>query len=171
MPELSIREESHADHARVEQIHETAFGRPAEAALVRALRASAKPRISLVAELRGEVIGHVFFSPVSIEPAAPSPPAAGLAPLAVVPQAQHRGAGSALVSAGLRACVFVGWKVVFVLGSPAYYSRFGFVSAPALGLRYESEAFDSGFQVFELAPGALSGCSGRVLYHPAFAFV
>jgi putative acetyltransferase len=171
VPEFRIRKESPADHAGVDRIQQSAFGRTEEARLVRALRSSAKPRLSLVAELRGEVIGHIYFSPVWIEGATPSPPAAGLAPLAVSPPLQHQGAGSALVSAGLRACASLGWELVFVLGPPAYYSRFGFVSAPALGLRYGSEAFDSAVQVVELAPGVLSHCRGWVLYHPAFALV
>lgn len=84
---------------------------------------------------------------------------------------QRQGAGSALVRAGLEACVLLGWKAVFLLGNPAYYSRFGFVLAAPLGLRYESESFDSAFQVVELIPEALSGCTGWVRYHDAFAKV
>ena len=171
MSDLTIREETAADGWCVDRIQEGAFGRPGEAALVRALRAAVWPRLSLVGELRGEVVGHIFFSPVSIEGIAPSPPAGGLAPLAVSPHAQRRGVGSALVRAGLRACIPVGWRAVFVLGSPAYYARFGFVSAPALGLRYGSEELDLAFQVIELVPGSLSGCGGLVRYHPAFASV
>ena len=60
-------------------------------------------------------------------------------------------------------------SVLFVLGSPAYYSRFGFRSAPARDLRYGGEPLDSAFQVLELVPGALAGSRGWVRYHPAFA--
>jgi putative acetyltransferase len=60
---------------------------------------------------------------------------------------------------------------VFVLGDPSYYSRFGFVLAAPRGFRYESEAFDAAFQVLELEEGVLSGCRGRVRYHPVFGEV
>lgn len=141
MPDFAIREEEPSDHARVDEIQEAAFGRPLEAEWVRALRGSDAPRLSLVAELREELVGHIFFSPVSIEGSVDSPPAGGLAPLAVAPAMQRQGAGSALVRAGLEACVPLGWRAVFLLGNPAYYSRFGFVLAAPLGLRYQSESF------------------------------
>jgi putative acetyltransferase len=169
MSELSVREEAAADHARVDTIVEAAFEQPQEAALVRALRDSAEPQLSLVAELRGEVVGHVFFSPVTIEGASSALPVGGLAPLAVDPAVQRRGAGSALVRAGLQACGALGWQAVFLLGDPAYYSRFGFQLAAPLGFHYESEVFDAGFQVKEIVSGVLEGHSGWVRYHDAFA--
>lgn len=168
MTEFVIREEMQSDRERVDAVQKAAFERADEAELVCALRASAEPQLSLVAELGGEVVGHIFFSPVRVEGSASSPPAAGLAPLAVAPAVQRQGAGSALVRAGLRACPPLGWQAVFLLGDPDYYARFGFILAAPLGLRYESEAFDSGFQVTELAPGALAGCTGWVHYHEAF---
>ena len=169
MAQIEIRKEVQADHAQVDQIQESAFGQIAEARLVRGLRKDAEPRLSLVAEIRGEVVGHVMFSPVSIEGSGDLPRCAGLAPLAVAPEVQGQGAGSALVHAGLRECVALGWQAVFLLGDPAYYSRFGFSLAAPRGLRYESEAFDAGFQLIELVPHVLSGCSGWVRYHEAFA--
>ena len=63
----------------------------------------------------------------------------------------------------------LGWSAIFLLGDPAYYSRFGFTFAGPLGLHYESEAYDSGFQLLELQDGALQNCSGLVHYHPAFS--
>jgi predicted N-acetyltransferase YhbS len=81
--DFAVRAETGADHARVEQIHALAFGRQDEAALVRALRATAHPLVSLVAEQRGDVVGHVLVSPVSLARAHAPLPAAGLAPLAV----------------------------------------------------------------------------------------
>ena len=168
MTEFTIRSEKRADETPVDAIVEAAFGRPAEVALVRELRRSAEPRLSLVAEHRGELIGHVFFSSVTIEATPPSPPVAGLAPLAVAPSVQGQGAGSALVRAGLEACLTLGWQAVFLLGSPAYYARFGFELAASRGLRYESESFDSAFQCLELVPGALANRAGCVRYHAAF---
>jgi putative acetyltransferase len=169
VPDFTIRREQRSDHTRVGQILEAAFGRADEADLVGTLRAQARPQLSLVAERRGDVVGHVFFSPVRIEGPSDPPASAGLAPLAVAPEAQGRGVGSELVRAGLRECVSLGWHAVFLLGDPAYYARFGFVLAAPLGLRYENASFDRGFQVLELVPGALSGCRGWVRFHQAFA--
>jgi putative acetyltransferase len=176
---IIVRDESEADVTAVRQLNESAFGRPEEASLVDALRASAHPRVSLVACEGGEVVGHIFFSPVSIEPdesvgaaaVAATGAALGLAPMAVLPQHQHRGIGSRLVREGLRACLSLGCEVAVVLGHPEYYPRFGFVPASRLGLRCEYDVPDEVFMATELTPGALEGVRGLVKYHPAFAEV
>jgi putative acetyltransferase len=124
-----------------------------------------------VAEVGREVVGHVFVSPVSIEGSGSALAAGGLAPLGVAPQAQGRGVGTVLVRAGLRESRSLGWRAVFLLGEPEYYSRFGFVLAAPEGFHYESEAFDAAFQVVELAAGALAGCRGWVRYPEPFARV
>jgi putative acetyltransferase len=152
----------------VYEIQRAAFGRAAEADLVVALRATAHPGLSLVAELGGDVKGHVFLSPVTIQGVGTAPPCAGLAPLAVWPAAQGAGVGAALVRAGLARGMEIGWRAVFLLGDPAYYARFGFEPAAPRGFHYVSEAFDRAFQVHELAPGALAGASGQVRYCDAF---
>lgn len=171
MAATRIRAEEAADVARVGAIHRAAFGRDAEARLVDALRAGARPGLSLVAEREGVVVGHAFFSPVSVEGMPAAPPLGALGPLAVAPAAQRQGAGAALVRAGLRACDAVGWQAVFVLGDPVYYGRLGFEPAAPLGLHYPDAALDGAFQVVELVVGALAGCRGRVHYHPAFTDV
>jgi putative acetyltransferase len=161
----AVRSEDPADFAAIDAVHEQAFGRPGEAALVRALRSEARPYLGLVAERAGRVVGHLAFSPVAIEGG--SPPALGLGPLAVEPGLQRAGFGSALVRAGLDRCAALA-QIVVVLGHAAYYPRFGFRPAFQHGLRYRSEVFDPSFFVLELAPGALAGVSGWVRYHQAF---
>jgi putative acetyltransferase len=164
-----VRAEGPADRGAVAAVLEAAFGRRDEAELVSELRSRASPRLSLVALQADEVVGHVFFSPVRLDLRAGAPVAAGgLAPLGVTPASQGRGVGSALVRAGLSACSGLGWRAVFVLGEPAYYSRFGFELAAPRGLRYESPAFDPGFQLLEIDAGAMSGCRGWVRYDDAF---
>ena len=121
-----------------------------------------------MAERGGRCVGHVFFSPVSIAGPAAAPPAGGLAPVGVLPEAQGAGVGGALIHAGIEAAHSLGWELLFVLGEPAYYARFGFERAAPHGLHYESHAYDAAFQVQELAPGALGRASGWVHYHPAF---
>jgi putative acetyltransferase len=144
-----------------------AFPTPAEAELVDRLREAGAVTISLVAEQHGRVVGHVLFSPVRVEDAAGSSEALGLAPMAVVPELQRGGIGSALVRAGLDACRRGGHPIVFVLGHPAYYPRFGFEPAAARGLHY-AEGFERAFFVAELEPGALAGRRGVVRYRPEF---
>lgn len=176
---ISVREESEADVPAVRQLNELAFGRTQEASLVDALRTSAHTLVSLVAVENGEVVGHILFSPVSIEPDEPILTAAeaaagaamGLAPMAVLPQHQNRGIGSQLVRAGLEACLSLGCAVVVVLGHPEYYPRFGFVPASRLGLRSEYDVPDEVFMATQLVPGALDGLRGLVKYHPAFGEV
>ena len=151
------------------EIEAAAFERPNEARLVDELRASARPILSLVALSAGEIVGHAFFSPVTLEDHADAPPLGALAPLAVEPAHQGQGVGSALVRAGLEACSAHDWRAVFLVGNPAYYGRFGFELAAPLGFLYESHAFDSVFQVVALGENALSGYAGKVIFDPAFA--
>ena len=64
---LFIRGERPEDIAAIHEVHELAFGRPAEADLVDALRASRKATLSLVAVEDDRIVGHILFSPVTID--------------------------------------------------------------------------------------------------------
>jgi putative acetyltransferase len=165
----TLRPERMDDVAQVRVVQSAAFGRSDEADLVDVLRAAATPILSLVAQVGGLVVGHVCFSPVTIEGCPEAPALAGLAPLAVLPAFQGRGVGGALVREGVRECASLGWRAIFLLGDPDYYGRFGFELAAARGFHYESERFDPHFQVLELEAGVLVGCAGQVRYHDAFA--
>lgn len=172
---IKIRAERAEDAAAVRRVNELAFGGAEEAALVDALRAAADPHVSLVATDGDEIVGHIFYSPVSLESEDGTEDsrfaAMGLAPMAVLPEHQRRGVGSALVRAGLDECRRMGLGVVVVLGHPEYYPRFGFRPASRAGLRCEYPVPDDTFMVVELRPGALAGRRGLVKYHPAFAEV
>ena len=165
---IVVRLEAPADRGAVFYVNECAFGRPAEALLVDRLRASADPVFSFVAEEAGQVVGHILFSPVEVASEGGAFPALGLAPMAVLPARQRRGIGSRLVRAGLRACRDAGRPVVFVLGHPGYYPRFGFTPAHAKGITCTYDVPPDAFMVAELVPGALAGRTGTVHYHPAF---
>lgn len=163
-----VRDERPDDRRRVFEVQARAFGRADEARLVDALRAATHPHVSLVAVEDGAVVGHVFLSPVTLDAAEPSPPLAGLAPVGVLPERRRRGIGSALIRAALERAR-AQWTAVFLVGDPAYYTRFGFVLAAPRGFSYGDPRFDAALQVLELRPNALTGRSGRVRFHPAFA--
>jgi putative acetyltransferase len=163
---MVVRPEAPEDIDGIRAVHRAAFPSHLEAQLVDALRQAGKATISLVADLRGSIIGHVLFSPVSVEQG----PARGLglAPVAVHPEWQRTGVGTALVQAGLAAAKARDCGFVVVLGAPAYYRRFGFSTARVFGLQNEYGA-DDPFMALELKPNALAGVSGLVKYAPEFA--
>jgi putative acetyltransferase len=167
---VHVRAETAADIDRTFLLVEAAFGNRLEADLVNALRRSATPQVSLVAEADGLVVGHVFFSPITIESDRPAPPVAQLAPLAVHPDYQRQGVGSALIRRGLAESDAMGWSAIFLVGDPAYYSRFGFEPAGPRGFFYPGP-HDPYLQWVELRAEALAGVSGRIRLHPAFAEV
>jgi putative acetyltransferase len=164
---VDIRPEQPADYAAIHALLTRAFDGDAEAMLVELLRSRSKAPIALVAVLDGRVVGHVMFSPVTVANAPAAFRGIGLAPLAVLPEYQNAGIGSALIRAGLDACRRGGYDTVFVLGHVNYYPRFGFRRAKGHGLDNEYDAPDA-FMVMELKEGALAGVSGLVRYAGEF---
>lgn len=166
---MEIRPETLDDAPAVRRVNEVAFGHPDEADLVDRLRDRAGSYLAFVAVDEDEVIGHIAFTPVTVDPPGPAFSALGLAPMAVVPGRQRGGVGSALVREGLAACRAAGVDAVFVLGHPDYYPRFGFEPAAARGIGNEYGAPAEAFMVLELAADALSGVTGTARYDPALA--
>lgn len=164
----SIRPETPGDIAVIRRVHTEAFGQPDEADLVEVLRAAGALRIALVAVEDGAVVGHIAFSPVVVQDGTSTLNALGLAPLAVLPAWQRRGIGSRLVRAGLAACGKTPYGLVFVLGAPRFYGRFGFKPAEPLGLTWEYGGPPDAFMVQALRRGALHGPRGVVAYRPEF---
>src|SRR5437773_7409355 len=167
---MLIRTEEEKDWAAVYALNAAAFETPAEANLVDALRQQARPVVSLVADDNRTVVGHMMFSPVSLT-GHPDVKIMGLAPMAVAPNHQRKGIGSALVRAGLERCKQLGFGAVVVLGHPEYYPRFGFSPSSRFGIGCEYEVPEDVFMVMELQPGYLGGISGSVKYHSAFSNV
>ena len=165
---LVIRPETPEDSAAIRNVNEEAFGSSVEADLVEKLRSRQAYTISLVATDVDKVIGHILFSPVTIESGNTSFGALGLGPMATLPSYQKKGAGSQLVRAGLQECRRLGYEIVVVLGHAAYYPRFGFVPASTYGIKCEYDVPDEVFMALELRKGALSGRSGVVKYQPEF---
>lgn len=143
-----------------------AFPSAAEANLVDALRRQRASLVSLVADEGGRVVGHILFSPVTLNDADEG--ILGLAPMAVWPEQQRQGIGSELVRAGLDASRLRGAAAVVVVGHPAFYPRFGFIPASRFGLRCEYDVPDDVFMALELRFGVLR-TGGFIRYHAAFA--
>ena len=167
---MLIRTENEKDRDAVFAVNGSAFETPAEATLVDMLREQAQPIVSLVAEDQGNVVGHIMFSPVSLSENHDLK-VMGLAPMAVAPEHQRKGIGSALVRAGLEQCRQLDFVAVVVLGHPEYYPRFGFSPSSRFGIDSEYEVPEEVFMAMELKPEALSGKTGRVKYHAAFSNV
>jgi putative acetyltransferase len=167
---MRIRPEAGGDHEAVRRVNRTAFGRDDEGRLVDELRAGGHAPFSLVAEVDGEVVGHIMFSDLRIRTSGGVIGALALAPVAVAPERQRRGIGSSLVRKGLRLCGEGGHRIVVVLGHPEYYPRFGF-SAELAGPLSCSFYAGPALMALELVPGALDGVHGELIYAPPFDHV
>jgi putative acetyltransferase len=163
---MQIRPELPEDHADIRYITEAAFlpmtySNQAEAAIIDALRAANVLTISLVAVEDEVLIGHVAFSPVTLK----DQPGGwyGLGPIAVRPDCQRRGIGTALIRNGLARLEDLGAQGCVVLGDPDYYGRFGFEAISGLELPGVAPEY---FQC-RLFSGRKPP-RGKVAYHPAF---
>src|SRR5262245_22891498 len=163
----TIRHETAADHEAVRHVNRLAFGQDDEAGIVDALRNGGYVRVSLVAEVNSVVIGHILFSDLPILTEGGTVPALSLAPMAVLPEYQRQGIGSALVRNGLEACRAQGHRIVVVLGHPDFYPRFGFSAKVAEPLSSPFGGREA-WMALELVPGALGGVTGWVHYPPPF---
>ena len=167
MTAATIRDERAEDADAIRAVTLAAFAdmphsQQTEAAIVEALRASGALAVSLVAVEGDEIVGHVAFSPVTINAAA-APGWFGAGPLSVRPDRQKSGIGTALMRAGLARLAEAGAKGCVLVGDLGYYRRFGFKASSSLAYPDLPAEY---FQVLELAAAAPSG---TVAFHPAFS--
>ncbi|QQE12692.1 N-acetyltransferase [Planctomycetota bacterium] len=165
---MQIRAEKPIDQQAIFELNVAAFPGQGEARLIDQLRDHAKLSLSLVAEHASKVVGHIAFSPVTIETNGQTiAHGIGLAPIAVDPDLQKQGIGSALILEGIRQCREKGVSFIVVLGDPAYYSRFGFMPASNYKLEDEYSGGDA-FQIYMINPASLPSVGGIVKYVSEF---
>jgi len=162
---MIIRPETPADGAAIRQVTDSAFAGAAhasgtEGAIVDALRAAGMLTLSLVAEDAGAVVGHVAFSPVTID--GRDAGWFGLGPVAVAPGRRGSGIGGALIGDGLARLRQAGAQGCVVLGDPGYYTRFGFAADPAMTFADVPPEYFMALRFAGTAP------AGPVVYQPAF---
>lgn len=139
-----------------------------EADLVDGLQDSGALTFAAVAVIGSRIVGHLAFSPVTV---AEQQPALALAPVAVMPDLQRQGIGAALIRWSLGECQRLGHGLVFALGEPAYYHRFGFTPASDFGIECPFAAPPGAFMLLELSPGAARNCQGRLRCRSEFELV
>ncbi len=166
---MVIRNETKADYAAVKLIHDKAFGHDLESRLIDNLRRSEgfDKGMSFVAELDGKVVGHILFTPVSIESPVGSASAWILAPLAVLKEYRGQKAGTALVQAGIDLARERGEKIILVYGH-RFYERFGFTLAHEKGIFRPHPMRGELVRILELEQGAADRVMGVIRYPAPF---
>lgn len=172
-PSWSIRPERPIDLDQIHELHREAFHRLDEAELVDAIRSGPDflPELSLVAATDdGSVLGHILVSHVTFHPDSGAPDheqVLALAPLAVLPPYQGSGIGSELMCEALSIADARAERFVVVLGSAAFYGRFGFVPAEDYEIVGPYDEAGDAFQV-RPRPGGPELVPGSVVYPPKF---
>lgn len=171
-PSWTIRPEQPLDLDQIHDLHREAFGRRDEAELVDAIRSGPDfiPELSLVAAAAdGSVLGHVLVSRIGFEEEAYAVrgDVLSLAPLAVLPPYTGRGIASALTAHALAEADGRAEPFVFVLGSPAFYARFGFVAASDYDIESPYGEAGRAFQV-RPRPNGPAPVAGTVFYPRMF---
>jgi putative acetyltransferase len=167
-----IREERPDDHDQVSRVQNAAFahheGRVGD--LVDALREglSRSNGLSLVATDKDIAVGHVMFTRCLLDAPQRLVDVQVLSPVGVLPERQRQGIGSMLITTGIELLNARGVPLVFLEGSPGYYSRFGFVAGAELDFVKPSLRIpDAGFQV-KVLQSYKSWMTGTLVYSQTF---
>lgn len=158
---MRIRREEAEDYGAVYSVVKAAFDSAehsdgTEQDLVDALRKGEAfiPELSLVAEVDGEIAGHILFTRAGVGDAA----VLALAPLSVLPAYQRRGIGMSLIKEGHSIAAQLGYEYSVVLGSETYYPRAGYVPAASFGIRPPFDVPEENFMACKIKEGAPDLC-------------
>ncbi|MDR7870791.1 MAG: N-acetyltransferase [Tissierellaceae bacterium] len=173
--DIKIRQEIEKDYKLSEIVVEKSFKNAkhtdhTEHFLVAKLRKSDAfiPELSLVAEIDGQIVGHIMLTKLNIENEENNYESLGLAPVSVLPEYQNKGIGSKLIRDSLKIAKEKGFKSVIVLGHDKYYPRFGFRPASKWDIKAPFDVPDEAFMALELEIGSLADVSGTVVYSKEF---
>jgi putative acetyltransferase len=168
---ITIRDEQPTDISAIYSVEQDAFGQADEANLVNRLRDQKAYWVSHVAVKDGKIVGHAMYSMVTVTDGDTVREFPALAPLAVLTSYQKLGIGGQLMQAGLQTARDTDYGLMFLIGHPSYYPRFGFQPAQPLGFTSdyvkEGEAHKH-FMVAVLDDSILNTVRGHVRYHPTF---
>lgn len=160
-----IRPENPGDRDAIYDVTKLAFEDMPFAAgdeqdLVNALRDVGALSLSLVAEHMEKVVGHLALSPVEHESGEKG--WYGLGPISVHPDLQKKGIGGLMIAKAIEWMTARQAQGCILTGDPNYYSRHGFVSAPAHTPEREPQEY---FMILGLS-GTVP--TGRFSFHGAF---
>lgn len=164
---MNIQQTNQTDLNDILAIERAAFKRDAEVNLTKSLLVdpSAEPRLSLLAYVNNQPVGHILFTKATLTNH-PDLSLSFLAPLAVIPKFQRQGIGSKLIKKSLELLTKTNVDLIFLVGHPTFYPKFGFKPAHKHGFDppypLPLEATDA-WMVKELSPNIISYVSGRVI--------
>lgn len=178
MAVIQVRLEEERDYHKVEEVTKAAFSYPAriersrigcclEHYMVHSLREKDGIKaLSFVAEIDGQIVGHIIYSNSYIEqPAGSRVDVLNFGPLSVQPEFQRQGVGKALMKYSIEQAKQMGYGAILFFGRPEYYPQFGFVEAGEFGITTcDGDNFPA-FMAMELKKGFLDHVTGR--YHEA----
>ena len=169
MPSLVIRQEQPADIKSIYALTVDAFQRRDEADLIDRLRADQAVWLSQAALLDGKIVGHALYSPATVTDGPTVHECLALGPIAVDPAYQRQGIGGQLIRSGLREVQAAGYGLLFLVGHPSYYPRFGFRPAQPLGFTSDYVKDRRRHEHFMVAVLDKNlSLRGHLRFHPAF---
>ena len=175
MDDIKIRQERENDFSAVFNLITEAFRTeqtidPDEPFLVDRLRKSNAfiPQLSLVAELMGEIVGHILLTKIIIKEGELEHDSLALAPVSVLPEYQGRGIGGLLINHAHERARELGHKSVILLGHENYYPKFGYQLTEKFGIQLPFEVPIENCMAIELVQDGLNNVNGMVEYPQAF---
>jgi len=167
--DIVIRKEEEKDYKKIYEVNKLAFQQENEGKLIEKIREGDNffPELSLVAEIDNRIVGHILLSKIKIVGDSVYESLA-LAPMAVIPNLQRQGIGSALIKKGMEKAKEQGFSSIIVLGHKDYYPKFGFQKASKWNIRCPFEVSDEAFMAIELKENALKSKPGVVEYPDEF---